>query len=213
MTTPAGRIGKARTKEWFQTFPKWDHEDKEKILQLLMPLGIQSAKVALEHHEDGTPHFHAVYSLTLKKTKPQLVKYFKINLPDDYKRCTVLRALEPAKSSKQLTNYISKEDADVITYWQPPNLDHLNDLCSRAGLPDFGTLQVQIRQQRAHERLCSRALAAVHEKELSVSKDFRNLLDFFSGTENLGIMKNEKGVSTVDMFIASCKDVLKYTGM
>lgn len=213
MTTPAGRIGKARTKEWFQTFPKWDHEDKEKILQLLMPLGIQSAKVALEHHEDGTPHFHAVYSLTLKKTKPQLVKYFKINLPDDYKRCTVLRALEPAKSSKQLTNYINKEDADVVTYWQPPDLDRLNGLLSRAGLPDYGTLQVQIRQQRAHERICCRALAAVHERQLSVSNEFRNLLDFFSGTENLGIMKNEKGVSTVDIFIASCKDVLKYTGM
>lgn len=212
MTTPAGRIGKARTKEWFQTFPKWAHEDREKILQLLMPLGIQSAKVALEHHEDGTPHFHAVYSLTLKKTKPQLVKYFKINLPDDYKRCTVLRALEPAKSSKQLTNYIDKEDTDIVSYWQPPDLDRINSMLSRAGLPDYPTLSVQIRQQRAHERLCSRALAAVHEKELSVSNEFRNLLDFYSGTENLQIMKNEKGGVLMSAFIASCKDVLKYSG-
>ncbi len=213
MSTSARRIGKDRTKEWFQTFPKWNHEDREKILQLLMPLGIQTARVALEHHEDGSPHFHAVYSLTLKKSKPQLVKYFKINLPDDYKRCTVLRALEPAKSSKQLTNYIDKEDTDCLCYWQPPDLDRINGLCSRAGLPDYGTLQSQIRQQRAHERLCCRALAAVHEKELSVSNEFRNLLDFFSGTENLAIMKNEKGIDIVDMFIASCKDVLKYTGM
>lgn len=213
MSTSARRIGKDRTKEWFQTFPKWSHEDREKILQLLMPLGIQTARVALEHHEDGTPHFHAVYSLTLKKSKPQLVKYFKINLPDDYKRCTVLRALEPAKSSKQLTNYIDKEDTDCLSYWQPPDLDRINSLCSRAGLPDYGTLQGQIRQQRLHERLCVRALAAVHERQLSVSNEFRNLLDFFSGTENLAIMKNEKGIDIHDIFIASCKDVLKYTGM
>ncbi len=212
MTTPAGRIGKARTKEWFQTFPQWGHESRERILQLLLPLGILQAQVALERHEDGSPHFHVIYELRLKKTKPQLCRYFKINLPDDYKRCTVLRALEPAKSSQQILNYLAKEDAELLKFWQPPNVAYLDMLLGRAGLPDFGTLQVQLRQQRSHERLCFRAVAAVHEKELSVSNEFRELLDFYSGTENLRIMRNEKGVSNVSTFIDSCRDVLNYTG-
>ena len=211
MSTQPSRIGKNRCKEWFQTFPSWNNSSREAILDLLKGLDIQSATIAQESHEDGTPHYHAQYVLTLKKSKPQLVKYFKINLPDDYKRCTTMRALEPAKSAGHCANYLSKEDDDVLSYWAPPNIALLNKYCNRIGVPDYETLQSQLYRTRCDERICSAALAAYHSGQIfySLDPEFLELLELFSGSyENISILKMKKGVDIVDIFIQSCKDLV-----
>lgn len=209
MSTQPVRIGKARTKEWFQTFPSWINSSRESILQLLKGLDLESCSIALESHEDGTPHYHANYTLILKKTKPQLVKYFKIKLPNDYLRCTLLNALAPTKSSAQANNYLSKEDTDILCYWAPPNIENLNRHCARLGVPDYETLQCHLYRTKRDERICSEALAAYYEHSLMLNPEFVDLLEFYSvNSQSIFIMRIEKGMSIVSTFILSCKDLL-----
>jgi len=212
MSTQPVRIGKARTKEWFQTFPSWNNSSRESILDLLKGLELSSCSIALESHEDGTPHYHANYVLTLKKTKPQLVKYFKIKLPNDYLRCTTLNALAPTKSSATANNYLLKEDTDVLSYWAPPNVKVLNSHCHRLGIPDYETLQCQLYRTRIQERLCSNAVHHFYSMKNPPQIDplFRELMEFYiCNSEKLFILRSEKGMSIVSIFIDSCKDFLK----
>lgn len=212
MSTQPRRIGKDRTKEWFQTFPSWNNSSREAILELLKGLEISSATIALESHEDGTPHYHANYVLSLKKTKPQLVKYFKIKLPNDYKRCTVLNALAPTKSSAQSINYLSKEDPDILSYWAPPNIKDLNRMCLRIGVPDYETLQCQLYRTRVQERLCSTACHAYYSLDIKPQLDpvFVDLMEtFIRNGEKLFVLRIEKPIGSVDIFIKSCNDLLK----
>lgn len=212
MTTPPRRIGKNRCKEWFQTFPSWNNSSREAILVLLKELDcLQSATIAQEQHADGTPHYHAQYVLTLKKSKPQLVKYYKNKLPNDYKRCTVGRALEPAKSAGHCANYLHKEDDSVLSYWAPPNIVDLNKYCNLIGVPDYETLQSQLYRLREDERVCSAALAAVHSGscKYQIDAEFLNLMELYSASyENLFVFKMKKPMDIVDIFIKSCKALL-----
>jgi len=64
-TSSAGRF-QLRAKNLFLTYPKCTfpkNEALQNLLELLSPCGVVWAVVALENHEDGTPHLHCVAKL------------------------------------------------------------------------------------------------------------------------------------------------------
>jgi len=212
MSTRAdGRIGVSPSKEWFQTFPQWSGS-RESILELLKPLGIERCQIAEETHSEGGLHYHAQYELVMKKSKPQLMRYFRRILPDSFKRCTTMRALEPAVSGAHVANYLQKEDDSVLVYIRPPSLETLNRWSRQLGVADYDVMEARLKRTRIDERMCAAACAAHYlSPTIQLSKQLTDLMEFFTVSgENLFVMTFEKGIDIVDIFISSCKDYLSH---
>lgn len=208
MTTT--RIGKNRTYQWFQTFPQWEAVGKEKIYDdLLKPLGVDFAIVAEETHEDGGIHYHAAYKLKLKKTKPQLVKYYKNKLPDAYLRCTVMRALEPYTDENHVTNYLGKEDPNPFIYDQRP---HPCDARSRElGCDNYEALRREVAPAIAREQLVRDALEKYDRdfQHVDLPDKIYTMFEFFRKHDSLVFHDVRYGDGAMAQFIAVCKTILQ----
>lgn len=98
-------------KQYFNTFPQSGEVDKEDFFRLHQKLGeIEYAKVALESHEDGQPHIHLLVIFKKGITKTKMLKFYKEEFPDDYKRIDV-SAIRNISATLQ---YLEKEDTDFF---------------------------------------------------------------------------------------------------
>lgn len=101
---------------YFLTFPKSREVSIESLIQLLPSYEYYIA--CRETHKDGTPHIHICISLEKKITKSQLLKPFKEEYPDDWKRIHV----RSTRNFNGAVDYCKKEDTNYIEQGTPPNL-------------------------------------------------------------------------------------------
>lgn len=90
---------------FFITIPKSEERPRDFILNNSPPLTYYLC--ALEQHEDGSPHLHALIILKNKLTKAKLLKYLQTRMPECSKRLDV----QVCVSAKHVIDYIKKEDA------------------------------------------------------------------------------------------------------
>lgn len=104
-----------KCKQWFYTFPQTQmtkHEFREN-LQKCHPM--KNYHIVQETHKDGNLHLHAVIILKSPISKAQILKNWKLILPNDYKRLQ----FNPTKSPTGSLEYLSKEDKDPLESAEP----------------------------------------------------------------------------------------------
>lgn len=101
-------------KQVFITFPK-SNIDKSTFRDMLLRFEPSYYKVCEEKHKDGTPHLHAVIVFKNKYSKTFILKVFKENLPEDFKRIDI----QPVRSIKNSLQYLSKEDTQPLESSEP----------------------------------------------------------------------------------------------
>lgn len=104
-------------KRFFVTFPKSTESKQQFADRFHEQFPCQYLEIAQESHEDGTPHLHLVAFLKEKASKTKILKYFKDEYPDDYKRIDIAPVRKPSHALK----YIRKEDDDPYTVGQLPH--------------------------------------------------------------------------------------------
>lgn len=94
--------------QFFVTFPQWLSHSKDSLFEELnhdLPPSSYST-ICQETHEDGNPHFHYAIKFISPITKAKMLKFFKLQYPDDYKRIDV----QSLKSWPATFQYFDKED-------------------------------------------------------------------------------------------------------
>lgn len=102
-------------KEWFITFPQatLDAKDFHECLKQLDSVYIHTAT---ETHKDGNKHFHSLIVLKNRTSKSKILKLFKEEYPNDYKRIDVKYMF----NIEGAIQYVSKECKEPILYGQVP---------------------------------------------------------------------------------------------
>lgn len=98
-------------KQLFITFPK-STVSKTSFRDKLLRFDPHYYKIVEEKHQDGTPHLHAIIKFKNKYSISYILKYFKEQYPNDYKRIDV----EPIRSISNAVTYLSKEDPSPLEH-------------------------------------------------------------------------------------------------
>ncbi len=208
MTTK--RIGKSRCIQWFQTFPQWPRQDKEELYDtLIKPLGVQYVNIVEETHEDGGIHYHVAFILNLAKTKPQLVRYYKNKLPNDYVRCTVMRALEPFQRFDQVSNYLDKEDPSPFIIDKRPN--PYDSHADKLGCYNYQALRREVAPRVAREQLVRDALAKYDSdfQHAALPQHINVMFEFFRKHDSMVFHDLRYSKKHMAQFIAVSKTILQ----
>lgn len=135
-------------KQLFITFPK-STVDKHTFRDSLLKFSPDYYKVVEERHKDGTPHLHAIVRFKNKYSKSFVLKKFKEDYPNEYKRIDV----KPVRSIKQSIKYLSKEDPNPLTTGEfisarNPQRNYLNSVARFFGFKSLEDLLTkEYRQQ------------------------------------------------------------------
>ena len=95
-------------KQVFITYPQSLGVSKHDFRDKLLRFEPDFYHIVQETHEDGNPHLHAVLRFKNKYSKPFILKYFKEQYPESYKRIDV----QTVRSIKHALTYLSKEDTN-----------------------------------------------------------------------------------------------------
>lgn len=141
-------VNRNPVKQVFITLPH-SHIDKHTLRDFLLQFNPEFYKVSEEHHKDGTPHLHAVVKFKNKYSCTHIVKKFKDEYPNEYKRFDV----KPVRSIKHSIRYISKEDPDPLTNGpfvesRNPNRNNLESVAHSFGHSSYADMLLDIREAR-----------------------------------------------------------------
>lgn len=148
-------------KQLFITFPH-SNVDKQTFRDTLLRFEPEYYKICEEKHKDGSPHLHAVVKFKNKYSKVFVLKYFKEQYPDDYKRIDV----KPVRSIKNSIAYLSKEDDNPLESGEyqesrNPQLNWLNKFARELGHTDSKTLVEDYKRELSN---LEQIKAKVHEE-------------------------------------------------
>lgn len=97
-------------KQFFITFAQSRSVTKEEMLAHVKRFNPDYYKIVKESHQDGNPHIHALFRCIKPYSQQFVLKYFKKEYPNDWKRIKI----EAARSIKNSRIYFSKEDPDAL---------------------------------------------------------------------------------------------------
>lgn len=101
----------------FITFPKSGDRDKRIFTEdIINTFSVKSFLTVQEVHEDGEPHFHSYLEFNKKVSKSNLLKYFKLKFPDDFKRIDIKSARSTINCIKYLTEPLKDKIVDSDPY-------------------------------------------------------------------------------------------------
>lgn len=211
------RVGKNKTQKWLQTFPKWlNPEDttdrKEEIMDDLKELGIEYACVCRELHVSGHPHYHATYQLkkSCKKTKPQLVKFYKNKFPNDYKRCTVGDALQPTRALNGEDEAYVQKDGDFIVFDERPH--PCDDFARELGCDSYEALRLELTARRDREQIvrdaCLKLMLDPALRDMDMPVPFDEMIAKFHEHDCLDYHEYRYDDGKMAKFINACKTII-----
>lgn len=99
-------------KQVFLTWPKTPITKDVLLKDLQKLFELKYCKIVQELHSDGTPHLHAVIQFANSYSCPRIIKKFKDDYPDDWKRLHV----RPVKSLTHSIEYCDKDDPDPLIW-------------------------------------------------------------------------------------------------
>jgi len=103
-------------KRIFITWPQTKTTKQELLDFLMSKFNIQYLLISQETHEDGGKHLHACVLTNNPYSTGHILKKFKSNYPDEYKRVHV----KPCRSFPHANEYLFKEDPDPLVFGTLP---------------------------------------------------------------------------------------------
>ncbi len=97
-------------KQWSITFPQCGEITRKEFANKFPPY--EEVLVSQEEHKNGGFHLHMGIRLKKGIKKTTLLGYVKKKFPDDFKRIDI----QPTRSIRNWSDYISKEDAESYSY-------------------------------------------------------------------------------------------------
>lgn len=158
-------------KQFFITFPRSEQFTKEMFLETMQRFKPDYWKISKETHEDGSPHLHGIFRTTNKFSKAFILKYFKKEFPNDYKRIHV----GIVRSIKHCLIYIDKEDLEPLTSGEyidgrSPKRSAVAHWCRQWGYKTYDEMKEEQKSQQDKD-------AELHNKAWEIIEEFQKVSD------------------------------------